>query len=138
MKMRVDLHNALKDARKARRKQKKFVSKFTNEFIRVSDGLDVIAEWVVNIRVDGSSSLDISVAGDHNVFKGMWSAMRKLGYDCSSRPTEKIFSSWQGWFYNHDQEDRLPVYISFSSTKCTRKKIGTKMVEQPVYETVCE
>lgn len=138
MQNRVELHKALKEQKKARKKQKKFTKKFTNEFIRVADGLDVIAEWIVRFNVDGANSLDISVAGDHNTFKGMWAALRKLGYGTSSRPTEDKFSSWTGWWYNHDQDEQLPIYVSFSSTKCTRRKIGTKMVERDVYETVCE
>jgi len=35
-------------------------------------------------------------------------------------------------------DSKLYVYFQFSSTACRRVKIGTKTVEQDVYETVCD
>lgn len=35
-------------------------------------------------------------------------------------------------------DSELPIYFQFSSTACRRVKVGTKTVEQDVYETVCD
>ena len=140
MKVAQAVEEAVALAKENRKSEKKFLKQHAREIERVAEGLEMISEWVVRIAFDNAASLDISVSGDHHVFKGMWAALRKLGYQASSKPTAKKFSSWQGWFYHEHQtgDARLPIWITFSSTKCTRKKIGVKMVEQPIYEMVCE
>jgi len=130
------MEEAIVSAKQRRKEQRDFVREHWVEIHRVAAGLDVVSEWIVNITFDANSSLDISVSGDQLVFKGLWGALRKLGYNTNTGPKEEKFSGWSGWFRNPDQD--LPLWITFSSTKCTRKKIGTKMVEQPVYELVCE
>ena len=136
MKPRIELHEAITRVKKARKRQKKELKERINEYIRVADGLEVIQEWLVSLRIDDSSHLDISVAGDHNVMKGLYSALRKLGYDTTDRPEEEKIPGYSNWWRHKDHHVQL--WVAFTSTKCTRKKVGTKMVEQPVYEIVCE
>ena len=39
-------------------------------------------------------------------------------------------------FFSHSA-CRIKLFVNFSSSVCIRKKIGTKLVEQDVYETIC-
>lgn len=80
--------------------------------------------------------IDIAITGDYAVLKAIFHAFRTLGYEPSDRPKEEKMSSFSTYFEGPDHECRF--WLNFSSTLCKRVKIGTKMVEQPVYETVCE
>ena len=131
------MEEAIAEEKKQRKNRKIHMNKFTEEYFRIANGLIVVQEWIMRIHFDGVSSLDISVSGDHHAFKGTFGALSKLGYKPSKRPKEEKLSAWNGWFYNHDGDHPI-IWVTFSSTKCTRKKVGTKMVEQDIYEIVCE
>lgn len=90
---------------------------------------------IVRVAFD-TDSIDISVSGDYMVLKAIFSAFLKAGYKPDSRPTEEKLSSFNTYF-THPQRP-LRFYLYFSSTLCRRVKIGTKMQEVAVYETVCE
>jgi hypothetical protein len=136
MDLQVELNEAIKQAKILRQAQKAFIKRNHNEMIRITDALGVIGPWLISIRFDGALSLDVRISGDNVAFKTMFSAMRKAGYVCGRRPKELVFASWSSYFEHPDTE--LRIWISFSSTQCKRKVIGTEMVEQPLYETVCE
>ena len=129
------LKDAIASAKQARKDQKAYLNKHIEHFISIANGLIVVEKYIINLNIDGCTSLDLSIAGDHHVMNGVWGALRKLGYEASSRPEEKKIASYSCWF---TKTDWPRIWFQFSSTKCTRKKIGTKMVEQPIYETVCE
>lgn len=86
-------------------------------------------------RASMCGTLDISVTGDFAVLKGAFGALRKAGYEPSDRP-DKPEATFSTYFKKPDGE--MKIWFHFSSTICTRKKIGTEMKEVPVYETVCE
>lgn len=137
MNIHETMEKAIKDQKKEHKKRMKFLKLNKDEFFRVANGLIVIQQYVVRFSFD-TRSLDIAIAGDHHVFKGMFSALRKLGYDCQDKPKEKLISTWSCWWHHKEPDKHPTLWVSFSSTKCKRIKIGTKMVEQPIYETVCE
>ncbi len=83
-----------------------------------------------------ADSCDIRVSGDMIVLKHCFSVFRRLGYEPSSRPTEVKTSSFNCWFTHPAKTGKF--YFCFSSTKYTRKKIGTETREIDVYETVCD
>jgi len=136
MNMQEMMEEAIKAEKKERKKRKTFMLKHKDEFIVIANGLIPVQKQMVRIIYDGSEALDISLAGNHKVFKTMWKALRDLGYNCNDKPKDKRFSSWSGYWTKNDTD--LTIWVSFSSTVCTRKQVGTKMVEQAVYETVCE
>ena len=82
------------------------------------------------------SSLDISLSGDRHKLSAAVRALRTRGYAYSSAAPVKGASSWAS-FFNSD-ECGVQIWFHFSSTVCRRVKVGTKTVEQEVYETVCD
>ncbi len=136
MNIHVMMEDAIKKNKSDHKERMKFLKNHKEEFFRVANGLIVIQEWIMRFSFD-VASLDIHISGDHHAFKGMFSALRKLGYNCESRPMDKTMASWSCWWYHEDKDKHPSLWVSFGSTKCTRIQTGTKMVEQPIYETVC-
>ena len=126
--------DAIASAKQKRKEQKKFAKLHEVHFKRIAAALQTCEEYLVRINLD-ASSIDISISGDHHAMKGAWAALRKLGYECGNRPEGDKITSWNGWF---NKTDWPQIWFTFTSTKCTRKKVGTKMVETAVYEVVCE
>jgi hypothetical protein len=81
-------------------------------------------------------SIDLSVSGTAAELKECFRAFRKLGYEPNDRVEDPKFTSFNTVFTHPEKKVRF--WLFFSSTVCTLKKVGTKMVEQAVYETVCE
>ena len=136
----MNVHEMIEDAiaseKRTRRERKMFVKNHKDEMFAVANGLIDVQRYIIDLSYDGITALDLRVAGDHHVFKGTWSALRKMGYKTSMPVKDDKFASWSAYF--HKEGSDLSVWLSFASTKCTRKKVGTKMVEQDVYEVVCE
>jgi hypothetical protein len=126
-----------KDLKEAIKKLKAFALQHAEEIARVGAGMAVVEEWHIRTDIDiNSNSLDLSYAGDKHVLVGSFSALRKLGYKPDKRPDDKPMESYTTWF-KHPEQD-LRIWFKFSSTVCKRQKIGTKMVEQDIFEVVCE
>ncbi len=103
------------------------------EIVRVAIAFKDIP--ILRCNVD-TNCIDIAITGDYTVLKAIFHAFRGLGYKPADRPKNEKLSSFSTYFEADDRECRF--WLSFSSTLCKRVKIGTKMVEQPIYETVCE
>lgn len=126
-----------KDLKRAIKKLKAFAVQHAEEIARVAAGMAVVEEWHIRTDIDiNSNSLDLSYAGDKHTLAGSFAALRKLGYKPDKRPDDKPMESYTTWF-KHPEQD-LRIWFKFSSTVCKRQKIGTKMVEQDVFEVVCE
>ena len=93
-------------------------------------------EVTVQRAAMANDCIDLNVTGDFGVMKAVFRAFRKAGYEPSTRPTEEKTNSFSTYFKKQDEE--LKFWLNYSSTVCTRKKVGVKMVEVAVYETVCE
>jgi hypothetical protein len=85
-----------------------------------------------DMRID-STSLDINIVGDKQVLNRVFGILRRHGYEPLERPTENT-ASYMTWF---SKEGCGGIWLNFSSTQCRRVKVGTKMVEQDVYDVVC-
>lgn len=90
---------------------------------------------VTNARL-GGQCVDLSIAGDSEVLKKVFTIFRNRGYAPSDRPDENDKTSFSCFFNHPDWECRF--WLSFTSTVCHRVQVGTKMVEQPIYEIRCE
>jgi hypothetical protein len=91
-------------------------------------------EWELEPVFDvNAGSIDLTFSGDGERFGKVWTELRRNGYKPYSRP-KKGDTSYYGSF---DQEGFARIWLNFSSTMCQRVQVGTKMVEQPVYETRC-
>lgn len=90
----------------------------------------------IDVRFDyQGGSIDVSFAGSGEKLGKVWGLLRRAGYSTDSRPKagDSTFSAfWSA------PDDLSRVWLNFSSTVCKRVKVGTKMVEVAVYETVCE
>lgn len=84
-----------------------------------------------DVRVDAEGDLIISVAGDKELFVKAWKLLRSVGIRLRPAEAGATFIS-----QIHHAQDML-ILFQFSSTVCRRVKVGTKMVEQDVYETQC-
>ncbi len=126
-----------KELKQAIKKLRAFAEQHIEEIARVTKGMEVVEEYHIRTDIDiNSNSLDISYAGDKHVIQGCFAALRKLGYKPESRPGDKPIETHTTWFKHPEQNLRL--WFKFTSTVCKRQKVGTKMVEQDVYEVVCE
>lgn len=98
------------------------------ELFRTFEELDL----TVSFNLD-NEYMGLSFAGDGEKLKTVWGHMRRAGFNTSQRPAkgDTTFNSF--W----SQEGFADIFMMFSSTLCKRVKIGTKMVEQPIYETQC-
>lgn len=88
------------------------------------------------IRLDVTAfdgALNLGLVGDRAKLNKAWNILRTHGFEAPVNRPEVGATEWSGYF------NRLParVYVHFTSTQCVRRQIGTKMVETPVYTTVC-
>ena len=83
-----------------------------------------------------ASYLNIPFTGNAEKLAHVVRILRTAGFATKSdRPKLGDY----GWYAFFDKsETNTHVFLSFTSSVCKRKKVGTVMVEQPVYETVCE
>ena len=75
----------------------------------------------------------LTFAGGGDKLKAAWAALRRAGYNTESRP-EKGDTAFNAFWR---KEGYAAIFMMFSSTLCRRVKVGTKMVEQDVFETQC-
>lgn len=113
-----------------------YIEEVQHEIKELARTLEPLAEWVMDIAFDGTSSIDVSVSGNKHAFNGVWKALRQDGWEPNQRPDGDKISSFTTFFNKEDTKIR--IWFSYSSTVCKRVKVGTEMVERPVYETVCE
>lgn len=77
--------------------------------------------------------IDLSFAGDGDKLGNVWHVLRRAGFEPDKRPQKGDTSFCTFW----RNGAHAMVWVSFTSTMCRRVQVGTKMVEQPIYETVC-
>ena len=71
--------------------------------------------------------------GDGKRLGDVWGALRQHGYTTHARPKKGDTTFYSFW----ELEGQARIFMSFSSSMCRRVQVGTKMVEQPIYETQC-
>lgn len=82
------------------------------------------------------NSLDFSLSGDKHTLAAAIRVLRTSGFATDQTPPKKGDSAWHA-FYRSEACD-IEIWFTFSSTVCRRVLVGMQMVEQPVYETVCD
>ena len=76
-----------------------------------------------------------SVAGDAELLTKIIRILRTGGFTTTADRPKKGENSWYAFF---DYEGlTLRLFLNFTSTVCRRVKVGTKMVEQDIYEVQC-
>lgn len=85
---------------------------------------------------------DITLSGTKTELGVMVRALRSRGLVPDSRPRKEDVS-WTTWWRHQDRKKlnyskAFPkIWLSFHSTQCERVKIGTKMVEEAIFEVKC-
>lgn len=92
--------------------------------------------WSFDGRVDVDSDLNLHVSGDTHRLAAIVRALRTRGFKSQSDAPEKGKSSWYARFRHEDCS--TDIWLAFSSTVCRRVKVGTKLEEVDVYDTVCD
>jgi hypothetical protein len=91
----------------------------------------------VEVRFDLSiGCVDVPVTGTAEKFQKVWGILRRAGWKPSNHP-KKGDVAYSDFWWREDAAEYPSIYFNFSSTQCTRVKVGTKMVEQDVFEVRC-
>lgn len=91
----------------------------------------------IELRIDiKDQCIDIGFTGDQERMNTIWKLLRANGWKPDYRPQkDKPTASFCSYWH---KEGELPIWFSFSSTVCKQVQVGTRMVEQPIYEVTCE
>lgn len=82
-----------------------------------------------------SNEIDLNFAGDAHRLAAVVRILRTSGFTTNAERPKQGDTSWSAFFEHPDCGTKL--YLFFTSSVCKRVKVGTKMVEQDVYETKC-
>lgn len=125
---------ALEDAAARRRKFRIFHKKHRTFFESLVADLERFKPNIFPLE----DSLDVTITGDVHV---LTETMRILYRHGLTEPTSKPVAkqpSYSAYFNQKGYDGNTPrVWLSFSSSVCRRVKVGTKTIEQDVYEVVC-
>jgi hypothetical protein len=77
------------------------------------------------------------VRGDGEVLTMAIRFLRTRGYKTDAAPPEKVAAVWEALFVHGEDLNQPRVRLTWASTVCKQVQVGTKMVEQPVYEIRC-
>lgn len=79
--------------------------------------------------------ISLSISGDKHQLAEAVRKLKTRGFKTDEKPPAKGATSWCPLFR---RADGAYVYLQFTGTSCRRVQTGTKTVEVPVYETVCD
>lgn len=98
------------------------------ELFRILEELDIEVAFCLR-----SGDIDLSFTGDGQRLIAVWKELRLAGWKPNAHPKKGDTSFHTHW----PKEGFATFWMSFSSSVCRRVQVGTKMVEQPIYETQC-
>lgn len=81
-----------------------------------------------------SAGLSISTYGNRKQLDLVWGLLREHGFEPAERPGTELFFEFTTEF-KHESGAR--IFFRFTSTVCKREQVGTRTVEEPVYEIRC-
>lgn len=77
--------------------------------------------------------IHVRFTGDGDRLGQVWGAFRQSGWKTTCRPEKGKNEFYAFWH----QEGLVDLFMNFTSSVCRRVQVGTKMVEQPIYEMHC-
>lgn len=84
------------------------------------------------------TSLDIAIIdGTKDDLIQCVKVLRSHKFIPDERPKENDVSWYTLWRRNEGDGPEILIWFSFSSSQCRRVQVGTKTVEQPIYEVEC-
>jgi hypothetical protein len=81
------------------------------------------------------STLDVSVSGDAKRLADVVRIFMVSGFKATSSKPKAGDTTWHSYFSHPNCS--IDIWFYFTSSVCKRVKVGTKMVEQDVYEVQC-
>lgn len=81
------------------------------------------------------TSLNVSFTGNKEQLARAMRILRTSGFDTDEAKPKQGDTSWSAYF--RKAECPLQIWFYFTSSVCRQVKVGTKMVEQAIYETRC-
>jgi hypothetical protein len=81
------------------------------------------------------NDLNVCFTGDKEKLTQAMRILRTSGFSTSSAKPKPGDAGWYAYFTK--PECPLSIWFNFSSAVCRRVKVGTKLVEQDVYEVQC-
>lgn len=84
---------------------------------------------------DISPEIDVRLIGDGPKLTQFVRIMRTAGFEIQGNRPKPGDTTWNAFFAHPECGMRL--WLTFTSSVCRRVKIGTRMVEQDVFETQC-
>jgi hypothetical protein len=110
----------------------KSLSKYAGEY---SAALDEFAKIEIAFHNVTTDALNLTVTGTKHILNAAWGALRRAGFERHGERPAEGQTQFNGYFTH---PSGAKVWLQFTSTSCRRVQIGTQLVEQAVYETVCD
>jgi hypothetical protein len=82
-----------------------------------------------------SSDVDLHFSGDAHKLASVVRILRTAGFSTTAARPKQGDTQWSAYY--HHPDCGTSVWLYFTSSVCKRVKVGTKMVEQDVYEVQC-
>lgn len=82
-----------------------------------------------------SNDINLSFTGDAHKLASVVRLLRTAGFTTNADRPKKGDTGWCAYYAHPDCETR--VWLYFTSSVCRRVKVGTKTVEQDIYEVQC-
>lgn len=95
---------------------------------RELEQLDIDVRFVIE-----EGYIGVEFTGDGPRLGQVWGLLRRHGYKTHSRPKKGDTQFYSFW----EREGHVRIFLNFTSSLCRRVQVGTKTVEQPIYETIC-
>jgi hypothetical protein len=89
----------------------------------------------VDPKMDSANYLSVTMTGDKDKLAAAFRILRGAGFTFTADRPKKGDSEWYA-FFSHTMCP-VDIWFSFTSSVCRRVKVGTKTVQQDIYETVC-
>lgn len=94
-------------------------------------------EQGATVYLSSGPGLSIYVTGKPEKLTAFWAYFRSKEYVPDEHPVGK-FSSFSTRFRKDPEKYEGNIYFNYTSTVCRRVQVGTKTVEEPVYEIQCD
>ena len=119
-------------------KMKRFAERFQQTVKKRPSLFRRLEELDIDLRFGmDDGDINMTFTGDGEKFAAVWGELRRAGWTPNLRPEKGTKKSE---FYTHweHEEGLARFWFHFTSAICKRVQVGTKTVEQPIYEVQCE
>jgi hypothetical protein len=102
----------------------------------LDEAFEAINEEVsIDPYIDSDLDVYLSFTGNGEDYTHVYKILRRAGYE----PTHQMGEGDKAYFSTTWRKENAPgIWVSFSSNACRREIVGTKMVEENIYELICD